>query len=480
MDSHATSGAHVNLPVGSVFLNKYQVVQVAGSGNFARVYECIDIRTKERVAVKILKRGYERDADFECDVLKGVNRCDPQDEEGIVKLVERTEHQGLAVIVFKLKGAPLFRQKMPMRDDDIKQVARDVAGALSFLHFRVKAVHTDLKPENILSELASSSTHTSKRKWSLCDLGSASFYKEGQLDKDLITTRPYRAPEVVMNLGWGFPSDAWSLGCILYELRTGKKLFDCHDDATHLRMMEERLGPIPSHMAMRATGPAARRGISSVSAALGGSRSLHHELRADPQFLSLLTSLLEYDPTKRTRCDAVLSHPFLHSQPSSSAVEAVEQLMRGVTVSKTVSTMNINDENAGRSISSKPIAQQPMSGRFGLSTASSSVNQLPGPHASNKATLTRTGFGSKECASDIPMRPISSSCSQRYGSAFTAASAPCSPLRTSNSAYGSSCSNPSSPRRFGAPLISPAMPAAGLGHHRSSNNMPLSYRLTYL
>lgn len=476
-NNHATPGSHVALASGTVFLNKYQVVQQAGTGNFARVFECINIHTKERVAVKILKKGYERDADFECDVLKGVSRHDPNDESGIVRLIERTEWNGQAVIVFKLKGAPLRNVRMPLAEASLKEITADVATALGFLHFVVKAVHTDLKPENVLAELSET---TKGRKWVVCDLGSASFYKEGQLDRDLITTRPYRAPEVVLNRGWSFPSDAWSLGCILYELRTGKKLFDCHTDGDHLRMMEERLGPIPSVL----------KGNVRVPTSFSRCQTIHQEFRSEPLFLSLLAALLEYDPSRRMRCDNVTKHEYYTTTKSSAAsAQRLDGGMQGLSV---------NDENRA-STGLSAAFKRPMS----ISTSSSSCTGLNMPtqstqnsRASNSLlpkTLSdiigqaRSGSssgrrklgGDDELKSMIPMteRPSFPS-SLNYPTAFPASapgsanSSPNRRLTTDFRAPTGPSSARSSPHRM-MNLMSPLYPTA------SSNTASSAYRAYY-
>ena len=51
------------------------------------------------------------------------------------------------------------------------------------------------------------------------DFGSATF--EDQYHSSIVSTRHYRAPEVILGLGWSFPCDLWSVGCILVELATG-------------------------------------------------------------------------------------------------------------------------------------------------------------------------------------------------------------------------------------------------------------------
>lgn len=50
-----------------------------------------------------------------------------------------------------------------------------------------------------------------------------------------------------MQVGWSFPSDVWSVGCILLELYTGETYFQTHNNDEHLAMIETLLDEdIPS------------------------------------------------------------------------------------------------------------------------------------------------------------------------------------------------------------------------------------------
>jgi dual-specificity kinase len=49
----------------------------------------------------------------------------------------------------------------------------------------------------------------------------------------------------VTGLGWSYPRDAYSLGCILVEFFTGAALFQTHDNLEHLAMMEMVMGKTP-------------------------------------------------------------------------------------------------------------------------------------------------------------------------------------------------------------------------------------------
>ncbi len=119
-------------------------------------------------------------------------------------------------------------------------------------------IHTDLKPENILLYSSDYQTFTYNRKIPsssstvvrqasqrkvlldteirLIDFGSATFQDE--YHSSVVSTRHYRAPEIILGLGWSFPCDIWSIGCILVEFFTGDALFQTHDNLEHLAMME--------------------------------------------------------------------------------------------------------------------------------------------------------------------------------------------------------------------------------------------------
>lgn len=73
--------------------------------------------------------------------------------------------------------------------------------------------------------------------------------------KNYNKSRFYRAPEIVLNLGYNTSIDWWSFGCILIELYTGKislnlillgyPLFPSENEADHLSLITEVLGTPP-------------------------------------------------------------------------------------------------------------------------------------------------------------------------------------------------------------------------------------------
>jgi len=95
-------------------------------------------------------------------------------------------------------------------------------------------LHGDLKPDNILVN-----EHMNQIK--LCDFGSAGRLTECEITPYLVS-RFYRAPEIMLGLKYGESADIWSLGCVLYELYTGKILFSGKDNNEMLKLMMEVKG----------------------------------------------------------------------------------------------------------------------------------------------------------------------------------------------------------------------------------------------
>lgn len=77
--------------------------------------------------------------------------------------------------------------------------------------------------------------YSSKRKdrhielnMKLIDFGSTIYANEHH--SSVVSTRHYRAPEIILGLDWSYAIDVWSVGCILFEMYTGDALFQTHDN----------------------------------------------------------------------------------------------------------------------------------------------------------------------------------------------------------------------------------------------------------
>ena len=93
-------------------------------------------------------------------------------------------------------------------------VAFELVKTLGYLKWQ-RVIHSDLKPENILFlnsdfEVKEGVNVVKNPEIRLIDFGSATFDHEHH--SLIVSTRHYRAPEVILELGWAQPCDVWSIG----------------------------------------------------------------------------------------------------------------------------------------------------------------------------------------------------------------------------------------------------------------------------
>jgi serine/threonine protein kinase len=118
----------------------------------------------------------------------------------------------------------------------IQKLAFQMLKALEFIH-SLHLIHADVKPENILIK---SFRQTS---FKLIDFGSARFVHDEL--SNYAQCRKYRAPEVILGFHYDFKVDLWSLGCVMFEIFTGKVLFDCNTVQEFLAKVIGLFGQFP-------------------------------------------------------------------------------------------------------------------------------------------------------------------------------------------------------------------------------------------
>ncbi|CUG92377.1 protein kinase, putative [Bodo saltans] len=337
----ASQGQHAQVLPGMMVQNRYVVIKEIGSGNFSKVYTCKDTKAPTycaarpedtpTLALKVLKKEYANDAAFERDMLKALASKDTHGTANVSTMLDVFTWNRHPCFVMPLKGPTLRSRKFGIAKGhvsrtDMSRLARCLLRSLKFIHFDCKMVHTDLKPENIL--LNTDAPHIGDA-WTICDFGSASHWRTDKMDSDLISTRPYRAPEVVLGNPWSYPADMWSLGCILFEAAVGVRLFEVHDDNTHLHLMTSRIGSLPEVYTRRSKhskkffdgqGSFLRpSGVPAASTCTATGKAIREVLKDEPLLADLLHSMLHFDPAKRIRADAALEHPFFESPTHAPA-----------------------------------------------------------------------------------------------------------------------------------------------------------------
>ncbi|KAJ2390438.1 serine threonine protein kinase CMGC group [Coemansia sp. RSA 2603] len=337
-------GHYIVVP-GREFTPRFKIRRLLGQGTFGKVMECEDASSGRLVAIKVIRAvpKYRDAAKIEIRVLQTLQRNDPKNIYQCMHVNETFDHRNHVCMVFDLLGPSVFdflkeNEFRPFSLHHVQLFAEQLLRSVAFLH-SLDLVHTDLKPENILLESGdydvvpfgsnqNIKTHMLKStKIRLIDFGSATFNKE--YHSQVVSTRHYRAPEIILNLGWSFPCDMWSIGCIILELLTGEALFQTHDNNEHLAMMEVVVGRAPMHVVRSVSQDLRvkffRDNLSARYPAPDQPRQSQKGLRAmrslsemvnpstSPIYANLhdlLFRLLQYDPWARITAKEACDHPF--------------------------------------------------------------------------------------------------------------------------------------------------------------------------
>ncbi|KAF1980016.1 kinase-like protein [Bimuria novae-zelandiae CBS 107.79] len=353
---------------------RYQIIKLLGQGTFGKVVEAWDRSKRTKCAIKVIRSvpKYREASRIELRVLSTLKSNDEYNMNRCIHLRDCFDFRNHICIVTDLYGQSVFdflksNQFVPFPSSHIQKFAKQLFTSVAFLH-DLNLIHTDLKPENILlvnnnyqtftynRTVPSSSTLTNRQarhrkvlldpEIRLIDFGSATFNDE--YHSSVVSTRHYRAPEIILNLGWSYPCDIWSIGCILVEFFTGDALFQTHDNLEHLAMMEAVCGGKIDREIIKQVYKQDRDRRSSSSAAKyfknykldypntdtqKGSRKfvkamkkLHETIpphtEFNRKFLDLLKRIFVYDPKKRITAKDALQHPWFQETLMDDGTEA--------------------------------------------------------------------------------------------------------------------------------------------------------------
>ncbi|TGZ79225.1 kinase-like protein [Ascodesmis nigricans] len=357
----------------------YEIVRQLGQGTFGKVVEAIDRRKGTKCAIKVIRsvQKYRDASRIELRVLATLAANDKGNRNKCIHLRDCFDFKNHICIVTDLLGMSVFdflkgNSFAPFPNSQIQHFARQLLTSVAFLH-DLNLIHTDLKPENILlvnssyqnfeynKVIPSSSQTTSRRVQTrrvlvdteirLIDFGSATF--DDEYHSSVVSTRHYRAPEIILGLGWSFPCDIWSIGCILVEFFTGDALFQTHDNLEHLAMMQAVCGAkfttaLVKQIAQRNNNAStsnaakyfkqARLNYPNAETSRTSKRYVNAMKKIEDiipattmfnkQFIDLLKKIFVYDPHKRITAKDALKHPWFRETSSDDGTRAVEEARR--------------------------------------------------------------------------------------------------------------------------------------------------------
>eukprot|EP00657_Telonema_sp_P-1_P005056 TRINITY_DN22175_c0_g2_i1.p1 TRINITY_DN22175_c0_g2~~TRINITY_DN22175_c0_g2_i1.p1 ORF type:complete len:400 (-),score=104.79 TRINITY_DN22175_c0_g2_i1:35-1234(-) len=297
---------------------RYQVLKMLGSGSFGQVVECLDHKTGNSVALKVITNEDRRHAQavLEVQTLQYLQHQEPDlAKHNIVSFHGHFYFRSHLVISFPLLGRTLYEAcSSAMPTPTIAVISKQLSEALVFLQSK-RIVHCDLKPDNVLFV----SEDPDNIKVQLIDFGT-SCLEGGELYM-YVQTRYYRAPSVILGITYNCEVDMWSLGCLLAELHMCRPLFPGDNEVDQLLRIMEVIGQPPMELVNQSSkrniffeelsnrprivpnlhGKRRRPGTRSLSALMACN---------DADFFSFVTECVVWRAEDRlTPCKA-LEHPF--------------------------------------------------------------------------------------------------------------------------------------------------------------------------
>ncbi|KAF5837626.1 kinase-like domain-containing protein [Dunaliella salina] len=289
---HGRNYSHSRVQDQRELNSKFKVIKFLGKGSYGSVLQVQRLGDGQMYALK------------EMDV-RSMSQAEREDSVNEIRLMASVAHPNvLAYNEAFLDGNKLCIIMEFAPDGDLAKVIKkhqvlhrpvpedlawkyfiQVAQGLAALH-SLRILHRDIKPGNIMimaNDVAK-----------IGDLGIAKLLKSTMAAKTQIGTPHYMPPEIWRNRPYGFQSDSWALGCLLYEMATLTVPFEA-------RSMNEL-----RYKVLRSTYPPITGGYSR-------------------DYIAMVTACLDPNPDRRPSMEMILNSPAVRSRMYLVPREGMQQ-----------------------------------------------------------------------------------------------------------------------------------------------------------
>jgi len=340
-DNWDDADGYYNTRSNEIMNDRYEIVSSRGKGVFSTVLFAKDIKAGDNIrAIKMIRANdvMYRAGQKEIKIANSLSADDPHNKKHIVRLLEHFEHKGHLCMVFEPMYMNLrevlrqFGRGVGININAVQAYSKQLFIALQHMKNH-GIIHCDLKPDNIL-------VNRQKNLIRVCDLGSAMYLTEVEITP-YVCSRFYRPPEVILGLPYDCSLDMWSIACCIFELFTGKIMFQGRTNNHMLKLHQEIKGKIPQRMVRKGVlgetyfdeefkfmseevDPLSKQEVikrilyvdkpnKDLKSELLGSNDapVGEEAKKLTQLVDLLDKALILDPARRLTVQQALAHPFL-------------------------------------------------------------------------------------------------------------------------------------------------------------------------
>lgn len=224
---------------GTLFADRYEIIEELGVGGMGEVYRVEDTKIKEEVALKLIRPEIASDPKTIERFRNELKTARKIRHKNICGMYDLGEDKGTNYITMEyVKGEDLksfMKRSKQLSIPTVISIAQQICEGLSEAH-RLGVVHRDLKPNNIMIDKGGNAR--------ILDFGIARSIKAKGITGAgvMIGTPEYMSPEQVEAKEVDFRSDLYSLGVILYEMTTFQLPFQ---GDTPLSIAMKHKGEIP-------------------------------------------------------------------------------------------------------------------------------------------------------------------------------------------------------------------------------------------
>jgi serine/threonine-protein kinase len=270
---------------------RYRIISLLGRGGMGEVYKAEDLKLKQIVALKFLPEAIAMDGAALARFHNEVRITRQISHPNVCRVYDIGEVEGLSFLSMEfIDGedlASLLRRIGRLPGDKAVEIARQICAGLAAAHDN-GVLHRDLKPANVMID--------GRGKARITDFGVAVVAAELSGHEAVAGTPGYMAPEQLTGKEVTQRSDIYSLGLVLYELFTGKRVFESNSIHDLLKLHETSAPTSPSS----------------------------HVKNIDPLVEKVILRCLEKDPRKRPASPLQVAAALPGGDPLAAALAAGE------------------------------------------------------------------------------------------------------------------------------------------------------------
>jgi len=232
-------------------LGHYDILSPLGKGGMGEVYRAFDTRLEREVAVKVLRRRFAEDETARARFEREAKAIAALSHPNILAIFDFGIDGGVPYSVTELLEGETLRARLdlaPLPWKSAVDIAAAIAEGLAAAHAK-QIVHRDVKPDNIFL--------TRDDRVKILDFGLARSAEPAATMTDtptvietsagtLVGTVGYMAPEQVRGQSVSALVDVFGLGCVLFEMVTGRRAFERDTPADTMSAILNEAAPVPS------------------------------------------------------------------------------------------------------------------------------------------------------------------------------------------------------------------------------------------